>query len=90
VVQIEPGGWIDAAERIGLGGALLLILALGLATAFVTRGPGLINALNGVLDTILKHQRKKKWIDAKIAEKQQNLKRAIETAQRKGKSGERK
>lgn len=84
LVSIDPGGWVDAVERIGLGGTVILILTLFVGTAFIVRGPALLNSLNGILSTILKHQRENKRIQSKIVGKQENLKSALGARNRKG------
>ena len=85
LVTVEPGGWIESVERIGLGGSILLILALSVGMAFIIRGPALIGALNRILNTILKHQRDKKRIAARIEDKKANLKTALDARKRNGK-----
>jgi preprotein translocase subunit SecY len=75
---VDPSGWGDLVEKIGLGGAVILIFALGVAFNLHK----IINALNGFLKTMLKHQREKKRIPIKIKEKQKNLKNAISAAKR--------
>jgi len=84
---VEPGPWVDAVERIGLGGTVVLILALFAGTAFLLRGPALLNSVNGIINTILKHRRENKRINEKIASKQANLKTALEARKRNGRKG---
>jgi hypothetical protein len=56
-VDFHPTEWTEVVRNIGLGGAVVLIIALSLGTAFVLRGPGILNAFARILDTILKHRR---------------------------------
>jgi len=88
-LNVEPGGWVDSVERIGLGGTVVLILALCAGTAFIVRGPALLNSLNNIINTILKHQREKKRIAEKIKGKQKNLNSALSARRRNGGGAER-
>jgi hypothetical protein len=80
----EPGPWIDAVDRIGLGGVVILILALGVGISIPFRGPAYIDAINRVLQTFLKHSREKKRVPQKVKDKQQNLKAALSARKRNG------
>lgn len=83
----DPGPWVDAAERIGLGGTVILILALGLSVSFIFRGPAYLNAINEITKTILKYRKERKRIPEKIKNKQRNLNAALSARKRNG-SGE--
>ncbi|MDF3813966.1 MULTISPECIES: hypothetical protein [Rhodopseudomonas] len=83
----DPGQWVSAVERIGIGNTVLLILALGLGVSFVFRGPAYIRAFNEVLATILKYQKEKKRIPNKVENKQQNLNAALDARKRNGRGG---
>lgn len=70
---IDAGQWADVAQRIGLGGAVVLVLAIGLAIGFATRGPEFLKALNGVLETILSHRRESKRITEELRRDRERL-----------------
>jgi hypothetical protein len=83
----DPGPWIGAVERIGIGNTVVLILALGLGISFVFRGPTYIRALNEVLTTYLKYKKEKQRVPAKIKAKQANLNAALDARKRNGRGG---
>jgi hypothetical protein len=83
-VDLHPAEWADVVRSIGLGGAVVLIIVLSLGTAFVVRGPGILNSFNRILDTYLKHQRETIRIKDKIRTNQEKLALALED--RKGKN----
>lgn len=80
-VSIDPGSWPDVVERIGLGGALLLILALAFGTAFIFQGPAIIQAFNRTVEIILIHKRKSKRVAEKVGQKQTSTGRTIKAKQ---------
>lgn len=59
---IDAGVWPEVAQKLGLGGAVVLILAIGVAVGLATRGPEWIKALGAGLDTILTHRRESRRI----------------------------
>lgn len=77
-VTIEPGGWIDAVERIGIINAVVLILALSAGLTMLARGPGLIKAGNECLKTILTHEREKKRVPGKVKSQQGSLRSELQ------------
>lgn len=76
---IDPGSWPEVAQKIGLGGAVVLILALGLGIGLATRGPEFVKAFNVFLDTILTHMRESKRINAQIRKDKEQLKIDLDT-----------
>jgi hypothetical protein len=74
----DPNPWVAAVEKIGLGGALVLVIALSLGTAFIFRGPALIRAFNEIAKTISKHKLEKLKIEERVQGRQKNLKSAAE------------
>lgn len=85
----EAGPWIDAVERIGLGGTVVIILALGLAVSVIFKGPAYLAAVNEITKTILKYRIDRAKIPAKIKGKQENLRAALSARKRNG-NGEKK
>jgi hypothetical protein len=83
----DPGPWIGAVERIGIGNTVILIFALGLSVSVVFRGPAYVKGLNEVLKTVLKYRTEKKRISAKIGDKQVNLTAALDARKRNGRRG---
>ncbi|PZA13182.1 hypothetical protein DNX69_02020 [Rhodopseudomonas palustris] len=67
-------------ERIGLGGALLLVLTLSFGVAFIIRGPALVQAFNKTLEIVLKHRRLMLDVQRKVEGKQSNIQSAIQQA----------
>ncbi|WP_157080904.1 hypothetical protein [Methylobacterium variabile] len=70
---IDAGQWADVAQRIGLGGAVTLILTIGLAIGLATRGPEFLKALNGFLETILAHRRESRRITEELERDRKRL-----------------
>lgn len=81
----EPGPWVSAVKDIGLGGTVILILALGLGASFIFRGPAYVKAFNEVLKTCLKYSKEKKRVPRKVEGKKSNLDAALSARRRNGK-----
>lgn len=71
----------NLVDRVGLGGAILLVFAIGIAFNLHK----IIRAFDGLVKTILKHKREKVKVLAKVQQKQANLRNAISAAKRNGK-----
>lgn len=83
---VDPDAWASLVGKVGLGGAVLLIFALGIAFNLHK----IIRAIDGLFKTILKHKREKNKVPAKVRQKQTNLKSTIDAAKRNGKKQGRK
>ncbi len=83
----DPGPWVASVEHIGLGGTVILILALCIGISIIFRGPAYIKACNEVLQTCLKYSKEKKRIPNKIKGKKANLDSAL-SARKRNEKGE--
>jgi hypothetical protein len=82
-VQLDPGPWLKAAEQLGLGGALLLLVTLAFAIGIATRGPEWIRAATGALDVVLRHMREIRRVNKLAAKRKNETALAIEKRKRK-------
>jgi hypothetical protein len=80
--NIDPGSYLEAAERvaekIGLGGTVVLIAATGFAISIMLRGPEWLNAFGYVLNVIFDYLNDRKCITAEIARKKNDFSKQIE------------
>jgi hypothetical protein len=77
VLSLDPGTWPEVVVKIGLGGTIALMLALGLAIGLATRGPEWIRAIGNVIDTIATAYRENKRINFEIGRNKQKLEKQI-------------
>jgi len=87
-IDLHAAEWALVAQQIGLGGAVLLIITLSIGTAFIVRGPGLLDRINKMLEIVLKHRRETRRINEKLRIQQAELRLALENRKRNnGESG---
>jgi hypothetical protein len=75
---LDPGDWPQVAEKFGLGGALALMVGLGLSIGLATRGPEWIREFKNCLEVILQYINERKRINYIIEENKRHLNRQID------------
>ncbi|MEY9135999.1 hypothetical protein ACVIWV_007425 [Bradyrhizobium diazoefficiens] len=73
----DPGPWIGAVERIGIGNTVVLVLALGFASSLPFQGAAYLRAINELVKTVSKYRKEKTRVPDKIKGKQANLGAAL-------------
>ena len=73
-MNFDLDGLGNLAGRVGIPGAILLIVALGIAI----RGPALLAAVNGSIRAITAYRLKRRELEAKIAREAAELDASIQ------------
>lgn len=77
VLGLDPSTWPEAVIKIGLGGTIALILALGFAIGIAMRGPEWLKALGYIIETIATAHRENKRVNFEIGRNKQKLEKQI-------------